>query len=140
METHVDGIQLNMSMPEYIQSSYSTSDWLTRNLINHNEGPLKESHLELAKEVLRRKFLIGLSHYAEESIQRFEDYYQWDKSFESIRCRNSTINSYAMVDELRGNILNQESDEYKLILENDRFDTKLYEYAVLLFRKQESLI
>jgi hypothetical protein len=143
MEANVDGIRLNMSIPEYIQSSYSTGDWLTRHLINHSEGRLIESHLELAKEILERKFLIGLHDFAKESMQRFEDYYQWDQNLEAIQCRNSTIDSYftGILDDGENEIsLNQESEEYKLILENNRFDMELYDYAVLLFRQQDSYI
>ena len=67
-----------MSIEEYVKSEYVETNWLTRFLVNRRQdGIIGYEQVALAKEVLRRKFLIGLYDHFEESIYRFEAFFGW---------------------------------------------------------------
>lgn len=62
----------NWSIKEYAQSSRIENNWLTRQLSNQLAGELAEEDLELAKEVVRQKFLVGLMTEIEPTMDRCE--------------------------------------------------------------------
>ena len=122
-----------MSVPEYINSSYSRKNWLIKLLTNHGIGPITENHLVLAKQILTRKFLVGIYESAEESMNIFKAYFQWDHTFGSSECQQFLNGTYHMV---RDHDITLESEDRQLILEKNRFDVELYEYAMKLFVEQ----
>ncbi len=67
-----------MTLEEYIDSEFVESNWLIRFLVNRRQdGVLGYEQVAVAKELLRRKFLIGLYNNLEESIARIEVFFAW---------------------------------------------------------------
>eukprot|EP00957_Ditylum_brightwellii_P203819 15336364-Ditylum_brightwellii.AAC.1 len=69
-----------MSLAEFAQSDYSSKDWLTRFLVNKRRERVTWEDVQKAKEILRKKFLIGLYDRVEESMERIERYFGWFKN------------------------------------------------------------
>ena len=118
------------------------NNWMVRYLVNQIEGDFA---LDLAKIVLKRKFLIGFLEEKEESIKRFQSFFGWEKSDDS---RAKTEAQSFCVSRILDNGINTNSDryhipkkgtqEYSLIAHQNQFDIKLYNYAKELFDEQTS--
>ena len=65
-----------LSILEYLLSTSHIDNWVVRSLTNDKLGKLTEEHLAIAKGILARKFLIGITEYVEDTIKRLEMYYQ----------------------------------------------------------------
>uniref|UniRef100_A0A7S4VZG2 Sulfotransferase domain-containing protein n=1 Tax=Ditylum brightwellii TaxID=49249 RepID=A0A7S4VZG2_9STRA len=118
-------------------------NWQVRMLSGEMSAEITVDHLNVAKEMLRRKFLIGLLEEKTESLQRFTSYFGWSlTSPEAQNCKNSKFyfewagsNEYPMLD--YSNPADQEV--LQVIGKQNRFDIELYKYAVKLFEEQQSL-
>ena len=141
----------NMTLSEYIDSDHVETNWLTRFLNNRRQdGKLEREHVDIAKEILRQKFLIGLYDHFEESVYRIENFFGWkvtsppgkvqgvklchDRLIENARKRDK-----ADVDFLGKKIKKGDKNYLKLKALNE-FDLELYWYAVQLFKEQEELL
>lgn len=62
----------NWSIKEYAQSSRIENNWLTRQLSGQLGGELHDEDLQLAMEVVRSKFLVGLMTEIEATMSRCE--------------------------------------------------------------------
>jgi hypothetical protein len=133
------------TIEEYAQSPHMENNLLTRLLINRMEGPLNPEHLIQAKEILRRKFLIGLTSNLEESLERFKFYFGWQKASalgapsdeERSRiheCEERLINSGDNT--LSHPNIEKGTHAWKLLVAQNIYDIQLYEYAQMLFQEQ----
>jgi hypothetical protein len=125
-----------LSFMEYLLSTSHIDNWVVRSLTNDKLGKLTEEHLAIAKGILARKFLIGITEYVEDTIKRLEMYYQLDNPSDEcvqqyIKKLEGTISTSTIV---RG------SEEWNLIAERESYDMMLYYYALELFAKQASTI
>jgi len=117
-----------------------SENWMVRSLTNTMTGPLDETHLNIAKEILRRKFLIGLLDEKTESLRRIESYFGWKlPSRVSQTCKNNMFyfepQSKNIHDPIETN-----SKEYQILVNRNVYDIELYEYAKALFEEQQSLV
>jgi len=78
--TDENSVFIDMTINEYVHGSFCEDNWMVRFLSNELSGPLTASHLSLAKDVLGRKCLVGLTSDFEESIRRLTKYFHWDNS------------------------------------------------------------
>ncbi len=136
-----------MTIEDYINSEYVETNWLTRFLVNRRQdGIIGYEQVALAKEVLRRKFLIGLYDHFEESIYRIEAFYGWQITTPPGRagaaklCHEKMIKTTRARDQSDYDFMNskiQYGDEnYKILKEKNRYDLEVYYYAVELFKEQ----
>jgi len=98
-------------------------------------GPIDMQTLEIAKEVLKRKFLIGLLDNKRGSFARFDHYFKWKESpryEKEFGCRKQLMDEKYMAK----HPLRKNSDTWKLVMEQNRFDIHLYDYAKELFASQ----
>ena len=65
----------NMTLEEYASSPLIESNWMVRTLVRKPEAPLTLDDIEVAKETLNRKCLVGLLDHLEESLDRFDKYF-----------------------------------------------------------------
>jgi hypothetical protein len=106
------------------------------------EGEITKEHLEHAKEILHKKFLVGFLNDGEESIYRIMKYYDWNfDSDETIRmqqedCIKDLLKEKTNVNEVEYEIPKRGSQANALIKWQTQFDIKLYEYAEKLFEEQ----
>mmetsp|Transcript_4351 Transcript_4351/g.4808 ORF Transcript_4351/g.4808 Transcript_4351/m.4808 type:complete len:420 (+) Transcript_4351:8-1267(+) len=128
-----------MSIEMYARSKRAEYNWMVRLLANELENDLTKEHLELAKEVLQRKCLVGLLEEKEESFRRFEKYFGWEsKTKEEEECRERLLNwgwsnkhSHPSVEE--GSVV------WDLLYKKNELDMELYDYAKDIFLEQVSL-
>ena len=143
-----------ISFFQYVQSSTFKSNWLTRTLSNVSTSsqPTLED-LNQAKEILRRKCLIGIYENLERSLELFKNYFQWNftnipKEAENInRCvsdvflqsDNEKYLIYKKIEDWGYNV-DIGSDIYGLIAERNEFDIELDWYAFDLHLAQTARI
>lgn len=127
-----------MSIEKYANSPYVESNWLTRILTNHTGGTLTEEHVNTAKEVLRRKFLVGVFSDMEFSVKRFEKRFGWYAGDEETDvCVHKTINE-KMKNYNEIPMVEEGSLSWNLLLRRNKMDMEVYEFAQLLFLNQKS--
>lgn len=116
----------------------SGDNWMVRTLTGTvADAPIDESNLNVAKETLRRKFLVGLLEDKTESFRRFEELLELGfPSPLSDSCKNRILyfdwhvkNPHPIPDQaILGNIE-----------KTNGFDVQLFEYARQLFQEQSKL-
>lgn len=131
------------SLEQYARSEQIENNWMTRHLSNELTGELTSAHLQVALDVLRRKFLVGLVNRMDESMERFEAYFGWRYIMNPTAqetCRESlfTIGTNANRNKIK---VPSESDiVYDLIARQNVFDIELYKYIEMLFEEQEEFV
>ena len=129
-----------MSLDEYVLSKYIENNYMTRLLTNKPGGTLTSQDLNLAKEILRRKAIVGLYEELEKSIEHINKYFSWTPlSPNAIQCQTRSI-----TEDLKKEMqpqLDAGSTAYMLIINQNQFDLRLFEYAsvVLLPYQHEAL-
>lgn len=127
----------DQTLEEFVNAS--GENWMVRSLTGCMSGPLDVVHLNVAKEILRSKFLIGLIDDKTESFRRFEEYFGWKfPSPVSQTCKNSII--YFEWHSGNPHPKLSDDDPIRLKIRNmNLWDVALYEYAKQLFKEQEVL-
>ena len=128
-----------MNFQEYIESTQYIDNWVVRSLTNNKQGELTEDHLMVAKGILARKFFIGIADYLEETMKRFEMYYELKQS------SDGCANKYLIADESphtesKAFHIERGSDDWTLVTQRDQYDLMLYYYALEIFAKQGSTL
>ena len=106
------------------------------------EGEITKEHLEMAKEILRRKFLVGFLDDGEETIYRVMKYYDWafdndeTKRMQQEDCIRDLLKDKTNVNDVEYELPEWGSQANALIKWQTQFDIKLYEYAKELFDEQ----
>jgi len=140
-----DAVVAKWSLVQYASSDRIENNWMTRFLSNHHSGEVTMEHLILAKEILRTKVLIGLEDNNWVSLKRFESYFDWKyikdptKQFE---CRKQFLVKREEAFDYKvdnDSIVKEGSQIWTLILWQNKFDMKLYQYAEKLFEEQGKL-
>jgi len=132
------------TLAEFFAIGEIESDWHVRFLTGQpTKGSMDKNDLSLAKEILRRKFLVGLLEKKSESLQRFGWYYGWwgldsggDKRKQCAEERLHT--SWPMSNSHE--TLEEGSETWKIISNHNRHDMQLYEYAKELFHEQRKVL
>lgn len=121
----------NDDRPEY---NYLTK--VLSNNIGKSSDELTLNDVNKAKEVLRRKMLIGLLSEKEQSIERFSRFFGWENKKEGEFCgddmlkwENSNFNSHPLV--------GPTDPAWNLLWKKNMFDMDLYEYALNLFANEQ---
>ena len=125
----------DMSIEDYVVSGRVEENWMTRFLVNKKTAPLGPKDVVLAREILRKKFLIGLLSRKEESMRRFTRYFGWDTNTpEKQRCIYDFIQKGVNQNEHPS--IDRGSKVWEYLMMNNRYDMELYMYAVQLFDEQ----
>jgi hypothetical protein len=132
------------NLHKYATSAVIENNWMTRQLANQMSGELDDSHIKIAMEVVRRKFVVGLMTKLEESMTRFEKFFRWKYHVNpenQEKCRERLTSG--------GSNSNKKNKKKKpkpgepvwdLIAAQNLYDIQLYEYIQTLFVEQESLV
>jgi len=135
-KSYDDGFKF-MTIDEYAKSNKAESDWMTRSLTQKLSAPgLRDEDLEEAKEFLRSKCLIGLVDKFDESKKRFEHYFGWEKG--DFQCENEIMKDHFQ-HKLQYRDVKEGSPTFTALAARNKYDMKLYEYAVELFEEQRSI-
>jgi len=134
----------NWSIKEYAQSDRIENNWLTRQLSNTLAGELHDEDLDLAMEVVRSKFLVGLMSEIKTTMERCERFYRWKYHVNppnQEKCRSALLSGGS-----NSNAKNKKdkpqpgSEDYELLAWQNQYDIKLYEYIEKLFVEQEQFV
>jgi len=132
------------TIEQYTQSSKVENNWLTRQLSKQPDGELTAANLKIAKDVIRRKFLVGLVSNIEATMERFEKFFRWKYHVNPLsqeKCRQQLIAGGA-----NSNYRNSKpkpelgSKEWELLEAQNKYDLELHEYIEALFNEQENLV
>ena len=130
----------SMTIEQFYEGKFAESNWMTRFLTNElTKGELTEEDLNIAKEILRQKCLIGLLEEKGETFERFQKYFGWrPKNGAEEECLAKKL-EWAWPMKHRHPPVEKDSLAYELIRDQNTFDLQLYEYATELFKQQEQL-
>jgi len=126
------------SLLAYANGTKVERDWMTRMLSSEYTKELTEDDLDKAKEILRTKFLVGLLSDMKTSTDRFLTYFGWDHTRQE---QKDCIHRYTA----HGNNVNphpeleEGTEAWNALLDANRFDMRLYDYAQTLFQQQGAL-
>lgn len=132
------------TLEQYATSPVIENNWMTRQLANQLSGELNDSHLKIAMEVIRRKFMVGLMNQLPASMTRFEKFYRF-------KYHVNPTNQEACRERLTAGGSNSNSKNKKekpkegeplwdLLAAQNLFDIQLYEYIETLFVEQEAFV
>ena len=122
-----------LSIDEYAEKS-TESNWLVRFLTNKRAGALSWHDLESAKEVFGRKCLVGLVEKAEESIRRYERFFNW-----SDNTSNCVGDRLANSDKRNQHNSYEGTSAWEVLRKKNEYDVLLYEYAKNLYTQQSTM-
>ena len=104
-------------------------------------GPLSSDSLEIAKEVLRQKCLVGLMEQMEESIERFHSYFGFgDEAALDCAKTSFTRKGSSQSNKNKHPPLDGNSETYAILAQKNELDILLYFFAKELFDEQKKLI
>lgn len=144
-ESSFDPELAGMSLSQYSLSNKFVENYEVRSLLQITDSrPITADHVALAKEILRRKFVVGIFEWFDITVVRFEKYFGWWDTknvltnletnrchFENIR-EGDHIGNHPKVD--------TEGPTYNNILVRNWADVELYHYAKSLFHEQADLV
>lgn len=111
---------------------------MTRWLSKQYEGEVSAQHLDLAKEILRTKFVIGLLPELGKSLEHFEKYFGWQILNRPHRkkCVEELISGGSNRNNSPRRMPSIGSREYDVLMGQFQLDIELYRYAQQLFQEQ----
>mmetsp|Transcript_16232 Transcript_16232/g.35325 ORF Transcript_16232/g.35325 Transcript_16232/m.35325 type:complete len:294 (+) Transcript_16232:1667-2548(+) len=142
----------DMTYDEYAQSEYVADNWMTRTLVGKNdEDELTANDMHTAKEILRRKALVGLYSDIMGAARHYARHFGWDHARGGGRLNKGTISCFerAILDGMRGDLdeaghlVEKDSREGTIawgkVMKKNKFDFELYIYSQQLYKFQISL-
>jgi len=131
----------NISIIDFYRNRMGESNWMVRYLTNQaTKAYMDESDLKLAKEILRRKCLIGLTTEKDQSFARFEKFFGWRLGSDADQ---EYLNSKMQWDwslKHPHEEVQEGTELWKQIASHNQYDMELYEYARVLFAQQTVLL
>merc|ERR1711957_103776 len=125
---------------------------MVRFLSDEMAGALGQDHLDMAKHVLGRKFIVGFTDHIEESVLRFAKYFQWEKDTSTPNSRecvsrllsqdapsnpNTPISPYSWTVSVANDPnYGAGSPVWQTLMEHNALDMELYNYARNLYSSQ----
>lgn len=129
------------TVEDYAISEFAENNWMVRFLTNEMSGIVTRKHLALAKEILRRKVVVGLTADMEHSFYRFMKYFQWDKSPLSVDQQTCLKNYLSNGSNRNTHVLEAENTiGWRILRSNNLLDLELYEYVLQLYEEQGRLL
>lgn len=127
----------DISIQKFYKSGFAENNWMTRFLTNElTKAELTDNDLNIAKEVLRKKCLVGLLEEKGETFQRIQKYFGWSlKSEEDTNCFEKKLEWTWPMKHAHQKV-EHDSRAWRLIATANKYDMKLYEYAKELFHLQ----
>ena len=135
-----------MSIESYASSRKDQADfnYMTKTLVDKpglTTRSLTEDDLNTAKEILRRKAVVGLLRDKGDTVLRFERYFGWTyDTADDKTCSEKLLHwEWKNKGEDSGPIA-QDSKIYQDLAARNAFDVELYAYAVKLFEEQGAVL
>ena len=126
-----------MTLEDYAYSPYCESNWMVRSLVNKMEGPLEPADIEIAKEIIRKKCIVGLMDRMDETIIRFHAFFGFEDD-DALACGRENFSTAGgrQTNSHKHPTLDPKEDAWQTIAGKNRLDIILFEYALELFEEQ----
>lgn len=141
-----DSSMEGMTLAQYARSGGNRveNNYLTRSLTGRYNGTLHTEDLDVAREMLRRKFVVGLVEDIPLSVKMFSQAFRWNDTVVEAGISALAGNCFSTVfmslsDQVPPSV-EKGSEGWKLLVAQNWFDLKLYEYAEYLFQFQKELM
>jgi hypothetical protein len=128
-----------ISLEMWARSKRIEHNWMVRFLSNELVGDLTPRHLDIAKEVLRRKCLVGLLEEKTGSFLRFQKFFGWQFYNEEMHDCQDKILNWHWSNKHKHDLVEEGSPEWELLYKQNILDMELYNYAKQLYVEQRSL-
>eukprot|EP00543_Licmophora_paradoxa_P000053 CAMPEP_0202449388 /NCGR_PEP_ID=MMETSP1360-20130828/8121_1 /ASSEMBLY_ACC=CAM_ASM_000848 /TAXON_ID=515479 /ORGANISM="Licmophora paradoxa, Strain CCMP2313" /LENGTH=394 /DNA_ID=CAMNT_0049067291 /DNA_START=62 /DNA_END=1246 /DNA_ORIENTATION=- len=129
---------------QYATSEKVENNWMVRQLSNTLGGEINDSHLALAKDVVRRKVLVGLMTKLDESMTRFEKFFHWKYHVNPPNqevCRERLTKGGSNSNSKNKKEKPKPGDAtWEALTAQNTLDIQLYEYIEELFQEQAALV
>ena len=130
-----------MTLPQYVRSGGHRveNNYLTRYLSGRYGGKLDVSHLDIAREFLRRKFVVGLASDLPASANLFTHAFGWNNTAAILGLENVDLcyeSIFGALSDKSPPSVEEGSEGWKLLVAQNWFDLKVYEYGEHLFQEQ----
>jgi hypothetical protein len=126
----------NMSVENWATQNKHEANWIVRQLVGKGlDDAVNVQDLETAKDIVRDKFIVGLSDKYQESLRRFNILLGADE--EDAKTKNC-LQSHGTSPEVAPSI-KQGSPAYVTLMSVNFLDAMLYQYAEQLFERQSKL-
>jgi hypothetical protein len=128
----------NMTLYEYAtleDQGLRVDNWMTRYLSRKLKGPLDENDIQLAKDIISQKALIGLTEDYEESLKRFDSFHglgTWPKNGKN--CVDEHIHAKANLNKHQS--FGNDTKEWKALAAANKADIEVFEFAQTIYVKQ----
>lgn len=132
-----------LTLSEFAVSQYIENNWMVRTLTSCYAGEISEEHLTIAKDIIKRKFLVGLLSEKIETMERIEKFFKWKYRVHpenQEKCREKLLIGGSNSNAKNKQIKPKKGDEaYELIAAQNEYDIKLYEFIEEQFKAQADL-
>lgn len=125
----------NMTLEDYASKGYAENNYLTRFLSRKLGGAIRSEDVALAKEIIRKKCVVGLYSEFEKSVFYFEQYFGWNRNNNDIRSQKCIEQLVNKVNNSSQPSIKEGSREWNLLARQNIYDLELYEYITSLFSK-----
>jgi len=128
----------NMTLYEYATATNEglrIDNWMTRYLSRKFQGPLQETDIQLAKDIISQKALLGLTEDFEESMRRFDLFHglgTW--SSEGMNCVNKHIQEKSNLND--HHLFGNETKEWNAIAVANAIDIEIFQFAQTIYAQQ----
>mmetsp|Transcript_22883 Transcript_22883/g.33240 ORF Transcript_22883/g.33240 Transcript_22883/m.33240 type:complete len:338 (+) Transcript_22883:96-1109(+) len=129
---------VGMTIEEWLTKSSTAAEMKNpymRSLLHKQR--FNDDDLEKAKDILRTKFLVGLTTKMEESVDRFDKYFGWYDNEKRSECKRKAIQKG--VNKNPHDALKEDSKAWDILAEMNKWDLQLYEFIVQLYEEQGEL-
>jgi len=141
-----------MTYTDFAHSEYVADNWMTRTLVQKKEDEeLTAKDMHVAKEILRRKALVGLYSDIMGATRHYARHFGWDHARNGGKLNRGTLSCFerAILDgmekdlEQAGYLVEKDTREGSVawgkIMSKNKFDFELYIYSQQLYKFQISL-
>jgi len=132
-----------MTLSEYALSPHIENNWMVRQLTQAYAGEIGEEHLNIAIDIVRRKFLVGLLTKKKETMERVEKFFHWKYRVNpenQEKCRDKLLTGGSNSNAQNKQEKPKPGDEsWELLGNQNLYDLKLYEFIEQLFEEQAKL-
>ena len=129
----------SMELEDYCKSPHVENNWMVRMLSSKMTGDVGEGDLEMAKNLLKEKLIVGLLEQKDESMKRFEHHFGWrytENPKRQAACRTRILVGDYRTNESAKSKIKEGSQAWSLLMWQNKLDMKLYKYAKALFLQQ----